>query len=146
MKKTTLVLAVLFLGATLLTGCGQDTGSSVKKSEKKDNRPLKVWTATEMPVHLNYARMWGYGAFGETDDPELIAEAVGALRAISVGEPTDMCVDDYSDYLTFTFEDGSEVSFSFEEQIWVVDRDERYKVSGLKNLRSILDPLIEEEE
>ncbi|MCR5094372.1 MAG: hypothetical protein K6B72_10410 [Lachnospiraceae bacterium] len=171
MKKSTILLVVLLL---VLAGCGGQTNSAVKenkketvqeKTDKKKNKEKtednksegdtdsakksagipEIWTATEMPVHLDYARMWEYGAYGETDDPELIAEAVDAIRAIRIGEPTDMCVDDYSDYLTFTFEDGSEVSLSFEEHIWVVDRETRYRVDGLKNLRAILDPLIGEE-
>ncbi len=119
-----------------------------ESADAPDEAPAEpeIWTATEMPVHLRYDRMWGYGAFGETDDPELIAEAVDAIRAIRIIEPTDMSVDDYSDYLNFTFADGSETRLVFEEQIWVVDREQRYRVEGLKTLRSILDPLIEEEE
>lgn len=173
MKKK--MTALFLIAMLLLTGCAQNTDSgSAKKSSKqtvqekkeqkkdadkkeepeeiKEDTPDEVpaepeiWTATEMPVHLRYDRMWGYGAFGETDDPELIAEAVDAIRAIRIIEPTDMSVDDYSDYLNFTFADGSETRLVFEEQIWVVDGEQRYRVEGLKTLRSILDPLIEEEE
>ena len=104
-----------------------------------------IWTRTDMPVSLRYDRMWEYSAFGETEDPEEIAAIVDALRKIEIGKPVDYAVDDYTDILTFHFEDGTDLRLEFEEENWVKDRQERFHAEGLETLRRMLDGLIEEE-
>ena len=103
----------------------------------------ELWTAAEDPVSIRYDRLWLYGDEFETNDPEQIAEIVDALRALSVGGPTEVCVEDYTDILTFTFTDGTVSRLEFEDQIWVKDKDARYEVSGLGVLRGVLDELLE---
>lgn len=106
--------------------------------------PSPLWPVGDSaPVKLRYDRMWAYSAYGETGDPELIAAVVEAVKRIAVGESTDICVDDYTDILTFTFEDGSEYRLEFEADIWVGEG--RFLVEGLEDVRRLLDGLIEDE-
>lgn len=104
----------------------------------------EIWTAAEMPVRLRYDRMWEYSDYAETSDSVMIAEIVDVVKALKVGEPTDMAVEDYTDILTFTFEDGGMVRLEFEEQNWVASDDTRYQVEGLSSLRSLLERLMNE--
>lgn len=102
-----------------------------------------IWTAEEQPVSVRYDRLWEYSDNVESTDPVLIAEIVDAIRALEVGAPTEMAVDDYTDILTFTFRDGSTVRLEFEEQNWVTQSGERYQVEGLSRLRNVLEDLME---
>ena len=110
-----------------------------------ESEAQEIWTATEMPVRLRYDRMWEYSDYAETSDPGMIAEIVDACKALKVGEPTDMAVDDYTDILTFTFQDGGMARLEFEEQNWVAADNTRYQVEGLSYLRSILEEMMNEE-
>ncbi len=103
----------------------------------------ELWTAADDPVSIRYDRLWFYGDEVETSDPEQIAAIVDAVRALSVGGPTEVCVEDYTDILTFTFADGTVSRLEFEDQIWVKDKDARYEVKGLGRLRDVLDELLE---
>ena len=105
-----------------------------------------IFTAERTPVKLRYDRMWMYSDYAETEDPELIGAVVEAVKALEVGAPSQMSVEDYTDILTFTFEDGTEFRLEFEENMWVAGEREHYEVDGLKRLRSILDVMIEEKE
>ena len=109
--------------------------------EQPDTR--RIWTIEEMPVSFRYDRMWEYSDCAGTEDPALIGEIVEALKSVQAGEATDVEVEDYTDILTFTFADGSEIQLIFEEQNWVFAEQERYRVEGLSYLRSLLDALIE---
>lgn len=105
-----------------------------------------IFTAEGTPVKLRYDRMWMYSDYAETEDPELIGAVVEAVKALEVGAPSQMSVEDYTDILTFTFEDGTEFRLEFEENMWVAGEREHYEVDGLKRLRGILDVMIEEKE
>ena len=106
----------------------------------------QIWTAAEQPVSIRYDRMWEYSDYAESKDPALIAEIVDAIRGLTVGEPTDYAVEDYTDLLTFAFPDGSTCRLEFEEQNWVTDDHARYHVEGLQRLRSLLDILMTEKQ
>ena len=112
---------------------------------KGESDVQEIWTATEMPVRLRYDRMWEYSDYAETSDPGMIGEIVDAVKTLKVGEATDMAVDDYTDFLTFTFPDGGMVRLEFEEQNWVTADNKRYHVEGLSNLRSLLEEMMNEE-
>jgi hypothetical protein len=90
--------------------------------------------------------MWEYSDYAESNDPTLIAEIVDAVRGLTVGEPADYAVEDYTDLLTFAFPDGSTCRLEFEEQNWVTDDHARYHVEGLQRLRSLLDILMTEKQ
>ena len=102
-----------------------------------------IWTRTDMPNHLRYDRMWEYSAYAETDDPEQIAAIVDAVRDMTVGDAVKYAVDDYTDILTFSFDDGTMLRLEFEEYNWVKDGKERYHVEGLGPLRSMLEGLLD---
>jgi len=104
------------------------------------------WPITDTPVKLRYDRMWIYGAYAETEDAAMIADIVATVNALTVGEPSDVFVTDYTDILTFTFADGGMLRLEFEEYNWVKNDRERYHVDGLSPLRKLLDTLIEESE
>lgn len=101
-----------------------------------------IWTAAEAPVGLRYDRMWLSGDYAETADPDLIGAVVAAVRALRVKGPTDVCVEDYTDILTFTFADGTAARLEFEDQIWVTETGERLEVEGLSGLRRVLDEIL----
>ncbi len=105
-----------------------------------------LWPITEMPVSLRYDRMWIYSAYAETEDAAVIANIVAAVNALSVGDPSDVFVMDYTDILTFSFADGITLRLEFEENNWVKNDNERYHVDGLASLRGLLDGLIEEKQ
>lgn len=105
-----------------------------------------IWTRTDMPNHLRYDRMWEYSAYAETDDPEQIAAIVDAVRDMTVGDPVEYAVDDYTDILTFSFVDGTTLRLEFEEHNWVKAGKERYHVEGLGVLRNLLEGLINNDE
>ena len=103
-----------------------------------------IWTVSDQPVSIRYDRMWEYGDYAESSDSTLIAAIVDAIRGLTVGEPTNMAVEDYTDLLTFVFPDGSTLRLEFEEQNWVTDDHVRYHIEGLSKLRSLLDILMTE--
>lgn len=105
-----------------------------------------IWTRTDMPSHLRYDRMWEYSAYAETDDPEQIAAIVDAIRGITVEDSVDYAVEDYTDILTFSFDDGTTLSLEFEEYNWVKGGKERYHVEGLGALRNLLEDLMDGDE
>ena len=96
-------------------------------------------------LSLRYDRLWEYGEYCETTDAEQIEEIVAAIRALKVGAQSDVCVDDYTDILTFSFADGTTLTLEFEGQSWVKDTDTRYSVEGLSRLRNLLDEVLEEQ-
>ena len=112
----------------------------------EDQTENTIWTAAEQPVSIRYDRMWEYSDYAESKDPALIAEIVDAVRGLTVGEPADYAVEDYTDLLTFAFPDGSTCRLEFEEQNWVTDDHARYHVEGLQRLRSLLDILMTEKQ
>ena len=111
----------------------------------EEHPEIKIWTADELPVSLRYDRLWEYGEYCETTDAEQIEEIVAAIRALKVGAQSDVCVDDYTDILTFSFADGTTLTLEFEGQSWVKDTDTRYSVEGLSRLRNLLDEVLEEQ-
>ena len=123
------------------------TGEIVtEENEPMADRAGGIWTRTDMPSHLRYDRMWEYSAHAETDDPEQIAAIVGAIKGITVEDPVDYAVEDYTDILTFSFDDGTTMRLEFEEYNWVKDGKERYHVEGLGALRNLLEDLMDGDE
>ena len=120
------------------------TGDVVTGEDGSQAATAKViWTRTDMPNHLRYDRMWEYSAYAETDDPEQIAAIVDAVRDMTVGDAVKYAVDDYTDILTFSFDDGTMLRLEFEEYNWLKDGKERYHVEGLGPLRSLLEGLLD---
>ncbi len=95
-----------------------------------------------IPAAVRYDRMWAYGASAEITDPALIGEVLDAVRALKVAGPTNVCVDDYTDVLTFTYADGTVARLEFEDQNWVTDGGERLLVEGMPRLRELLDGVL----
>ena len=87
----------------VVTGA-EDTGTS------EDNG---IWTAEDAPVQVRYDRMWEYSDFAKSSDQKMIADITDAIRALKVGEESMMVTDDYTDILTFTFEDGSKAHYVY---------------------------------
>lgn len=143
-NKLGTVLLVLLL-ALLLAACGTQGPDETGQGDPPGPAEGPVWTAEGMPVRVQYDRMWEYGDFAESEDPELIDGLVAALKSLEVGEPTQMMVEDFTDILTFTLEDGTEYRLVFEENIWVKSEEERYLVEGLGNVRTLLDRMMDEE-
>ena len=120
----------------VVTGA-EDTGTS------EDNG---IWTAEDVPVQVRYDRMWEYSDFAKSSDQKMIADITDAIRALKVGEESMMVTDDYTDILTFTFEDGTTQRFEFEDQCWVTEDQKRYQVEGMPALRGLLNDLMDEKE
>ena len=151
MKKTIIcaVMAIVLLfsvAACAISPSVSDAPSSAPTAHAGFASEAASWPITETPVKLRYDRMWIYSAYAETEDAAMIADIVAAVNALTVGEPSDVFVTDYTDILTFTFADGGMLRLEFEEYNWVKNERERYHVDGLSPLRKLLDNLIEESE
>lgn len=138
---------IMMMALLLLAGCSAPKADSAAPAGSapaaaaKDETPT-VWTKDEMPVKIDYTRMWEYGAAAQSDDPAVIAELVSAIQALKVGEKSEWVTDDYTDVLTFTFADGDTLRLEFENQCWVTGNGERYEVEGLGRVRAVLDGLV----
>ena len=146
-----IILLLMAVSLLQLTGCSR-TGqpkdepaveSTTKETEPQENSAGDIWTRSDMPSYLRYDRMWEYSDHAETDDPGQIEAIVNAIRNMTVKDPVQYAVDDYTDILTFGFADGTTQRVEFEEQNWVKDGKERYHVEGLGVLRSLLEGLME---
>ena len=168
MKRMMIFIRVIAL--LQLTGCGRavdgedkEKGSEVSQKETSDSEASQekvgeismggknsgtdtpsIWNTDEMPVHIRYDRMYLDSATLEIADPSRIAEIVDVIRSLKVGKPTDVTVDDYTDILTLTFEDGGMIVLEFEENNWVRPSGEKYEVEGLYRLRSLLEETMNE--
>ena len=146
-----IILLLMAVSLLQLTGCswtGQPKDepaveSTTKETEPQENSAGEIWTRSDMPSHLRYDRMWEYSDYAETDDPGQIEAIVDAIRNMTVKDPVQYAVDDYTDILTFGFADGTTQRVEFEEQNWVKDGKERYHVEGLGVLRSLLEGLMD---
>ena len=139
MKKVVGVLLIALM--VLLASCAQKPEEINSIQEHPD-----LWPTDEAPVRLRYDRMWGYSESIEISEPEELAAIVDAVKSIQIGAPTDTTVDDYTDVLLFTFEDGGMIRLQFEEQNWVTTKDERYKVEGLAELRELLTDAMQDQQ
>ena len=151
-----IVLCAAFMGCTpakepedrkedsseMKTESSQAVESSRPEPEPQPEPELMIWPTDEMPVRLHYDRYWEYGDYADTEDPQLIEALVEAVKGLTVGEKTDMQVDDYTDILTFYFADEGMIRLEFEEQNWVVG-GERYHVDGLREVRYLLNDWME---
>ena len=111
----------------------------------EETAPQEIRFSDALPVSVRYDRMWVYSDSCEITDPVRIGAIVDAVRALKVNGPTDVCVEDYTDVLTFTFADGTKIRLEFEDQIWVTDANERFEVEGLSRLRRALDDILAEQ-
>ena len=119
MKRMITCLPLVVMTTVIISACGQ-TGPSVvgstaeaqqtdisdaKSSTTENNdKDIKVWDHSEMPVSLEYDRMWEYSSSADTKDPELISDIVGAIKQLSVGDETEIMTTDLTDVLNFEFE------------------------------------------
>ncbi len=135
-----LLAAVLLIS---LCACGQPP----EKPNAADTRPAAgpIWTREDLPVRVVYERLWEYSAVGESEDPELLAALVAAVRALEPGQPSDTVVDDYTDRLCFFFADGTELRLVLEGDCWLTDDETRYELRGLDAVRALLDEILEAE-
>ena len=162
LRKFVYTAAVLIL-TLFMYACSVDKGEIQEKSatetdsEKTMNRKdateetlteagsSVVWTFDGTPVKIKYSRMWESGEYAECDDAELISEIVDELKALRVGNPTDMATDDFTDVLDFEFEDGSLGRIEIENECIVTEDNKRYEISHpekLHRIRSLLDEVI----
>lgn len=150
MKK----ILIAALALLLLSGCSEkepgigtaanELPAPVAGEETSIGETNSVWPKDEMPVSVEYSRMWEYSASAYTDDPAILTELVAAIRSLQIGELSEWVTEDYTDILTFTFADGDALCLEFENQSWVTENGERYKAEGLGRLRAILDELVGE--
>jgi len=142
MRKRVLWMKALILAMLLLlTGCAGRTAAPAPETTATPApaRPTQLWTREDMPVKVEYRRLWMYSAYAETEDPETIAALVGAVKALRPGAADDTVTTDYTDILVFTFADGETLTLEFENQNFVAEDGGRYHTEGLKNLRGVLD-------
>ena len=146
MRKRVLWMKALILAMLLLlTGCAGRTAAPAAAPEPVPAPPASLWDREDMPVKVEYRRMWLYSAYAETEDAEAIAALVGAVRALTPGAADDTVTTDYTDVLVFRFAGGETVELEFENQSYVAADGTRYHTEGLKNLRDVLEALFGEE-
>lgn len=142
------------ISLTLLCACTaqgaeqkQTTETTTPTKEAAATATSEIWKTDKMPVKVEYARMWEYSASGSSEDAAYIEALVDAIKRVKVGEPTDMATEDYTDVVLFTFEGEKDpLRLEFENQCWVKDQKTRYEVEGLRDVRQLLDQLIDEEQ
>ena len=145
MKYTIIVLLTL-----LLAGCGAPARPAAETAPPEIAPPAEteetaLWTREDLPVAVRYDRRWIYSAMAESEDPELIAACVDAIRTIRLGAVSEYVTEDYTDFVTFTFADGSTVTLEFEERNAVLPDGTRREAesTGLRLLRSLLNDMLE---
>ncbi len=131
-------MKIYLTGILLLTGmsaCTEEPGIT--------DDTVEITVRRELPVKLEYDRMWIYGAYGESDDPEYIAKVTELIAAMELAEETDIVVEDYTDRITLVYADDTEVTYIFEEYNYVSEDGKRYIVNGdLSGLRTLLEELV----
>ena len=141
---------IFLLAALLLTGCGApgQTGQTPAGTLPVvvTEAPAGLWTATEIPTSVRYERRWIYSALGESKDPAVIEALVSAIRALDVGAVSETVTEDYTDVLTFIFDDGGTLRLEFEGGNVVLADGTRREVQSLERLRALLDGMIGAEE
>ena len=142
MSKRKSIVASIAASCLLFSVCSF-SGQVLDSPDKEMTEGNGIWTAEEMPVRIRYDRMWVYSDFAESTDSEMIGEIVDAIKELEVGAESQMATEDYTDLLTFTFEDGTTERFEFENQCWVLEDHTRYEVDGLPVLRTLLDEMLE---
>lgn len=142
------IVALSLLGACTAQGAeqkGSDTTAQTQATTESSETP-EIWTTDKTPTKVRYDRMWEYSASGETDDPAFISALVVAIKNLKVGNPTPIATDDFTDFVSFTFEGETEpLKLQFEDQCWVKDQKTRYEVEGIRDVRQLLDQLIDED-
>ena len=142
------IVAVTLLCSCTAQGAEQRQADTTAQTEvtAEASATSEIWTTDKTPTKVRYDRMWEYSASGETDDPAFISALVSAIKNLKVGKPTPMATDDFTDFVSFTFEGETEpLKLQFEDQCWVTDQNTRYEVEGLKKVRQLLDQLIDED-
>ncbi len=158
MKRIQIILlAIMLLILLLLAGCSSgapgtapsattaaaaSAASAASSASSAATASDEIWTKEEMPVSLRYDRIWVYSAYAETKDPEIMKELVETIRALEIGEESEWITEDYTDILTFTFANGEKVRLEFENQSWVREDGKRLEVSGLEQVRAILEMIL----
>ena len=99
---------------------------------------------SNMPVKVLYRRMWEYSLDVESEDRQIINDLLEKIDRIQLGEKTDMGIEDYTDLIVFEYPDGQTKQYRFAADLYVEDDKNRYLVlSGLQDVRSILNAMIE---
>jgi hypothetical protein len=136
------IVAITLLCACTAQGAEQRQADTTAQTEATS----EIWTTDKTPTKVRYDRMWEYSASGETDDPAFISALVTSIKNLKVGNPTPMATDDFTDFVSFTFEGETEpLKLQFEDQCWVTDQKTRYEVEGIRDVRQLLDQLIDED-
>lgn len=136
------IVAITLLSACTAQGAEQRQADTTAQTEATS----EIWTTDKTPTKVRYDRMWEYSASGETDDPAFISALVTSIKNLKVGNPTPMATDDFTDFVSFTFEGETEpLKLQFEDQCWVKDQKTRYEVEGIRDVRQLLDQLIDED-
>ena len=136
------IVAVTLLCSCTAQGAEQRQADTTAQTEATS----EIWTTDKTPTKVRYDRMWEYSASGETDDPAFISALVTSIKNLKVGNPTPIATDDFTDFVSFTFEGETEpLKLQFEDQCWVKDQKTRYEVEGIRDVRQLLDQLIDED-
>lgn len=130
----------------LLTGCAGPAAGQAPSESRPTVEASALWPKEELPVSVEYTRLWEYSASARSEDPLVIARLVEAVQALEIGEKSEWVTEDYTDILDFRFADGETLRLEFEDQCWVSEDKQRYEADGLAAVREILDELVEEED
>ena len=118
---------------------------------KSEDGRLDMWDDSLSPVKVVYEFM-GYACeIYETEDPELIARLVEALKNVGVGEDGAVSGCDNGDVIFFTMDDGSEYSvwFNFGNlEVYSSGNDAAsyyrvYETTGFNEVKSVLNEIKE---
>ena len=127
------------------------TDPAYRRIGKSEDGRLDMWDDSLSPVKVVYEFM-GYACeIYETEDPELIARLVEALKNVGVGEDGAVSGCDNGDVIFFTMDDGSEYSvwFNFGNlEVYSSGNDavsyyRVYETTGFNEVKSVLNEIKE---
>ena len=133
------------------TGAPAPTDSNYHRIGKSEDGRLDMWDDSLSPVKVVYEFMGYIGEIYETEDPELIARLVEALKNVEVGEDGAESGCDNGDVIFFTMDDGSEYSvwFNFGNlEVYSSGNDavsyyRVYETTGFGQVKSVLNEIKE---
>ena len=146
-KTTAFLMAFSLIALSMLTACQgkkQTTTELVRDGIWEEMDKLQGISPDDIDSVDFMFLTEGGGIAGKTSDKDEIKAIYNNLTAITLKEPTMMCVDDDGLVVTVTVGEDK-MSFSFEHDILVESNNDRYLVEGMGPLKVYLQGLVSEE-
>ena len=147
-RLSTAAVLMLIVSMLLLAACGgkkQNTTEAIVRDGIWEEMDKLKGISPDDIDKIDYMFYTVAGGMGNTlEDKTEIKNVYDLLTAVSLGDPTEMAVED--DGLVVTVSAGDEkMSFSFEHDILVESNNDRYLATNMGPLKKYLQDLLPEE-